>query len=368
VHLTTVHHPHDPRIFHKQLKTLRDAGYDAQLVASHKQSETVDGIPITALSQVKGRYRRIRLQREVYQEARRLNADVYHIHDPELIPVGHILQRVTGAALIYDMHEDYWWHGPVEGRLIRLLERWCFQWVDHVVVANDHHQDITRSSAVPATRIANYFKPIGHVPIHAAHSCFSDEEPLRLIYTGVISDQGGRGLSSLIRLAELVHREAFNAKLKLVGICYVDRIRRQAAGRIERNGLRETLQRVGWDRYVSWEEMVPHLQRAHVGLVLGTPHPNQAEKIPTKFYEYLHFGLPILCSDFPRWRQFVEQHECGAVVPAGDPNAALNVLRRWRNDPDRYHTLARAARAAAPLYRWESMQPRLIRVYDELTA
>lgn len=367
VHLTTVHHPADPRIFHKQLKTLHDAGYDARLVAPHDQSETVDGIPITALPKVSGRYRRIVLQRKAYHAARQLDADVYHIHDPELIPVGYLLRQASGAALIYDMHEDYWWHGPVEGRLIRMLERWCFQWADHVVVANEHHHEITQSAPVPTTRIANYFKPIGRAPSVAAASHFAGGDTLRLIYTGVMSDRGGRGLSALVRLAKGIKRSALDATMTLAGICPVDRTRRQLSARIERHALKEILQCIGWDRYVPWEEMVPHVEQAHVGLVLGTPNPNQTEKIPTKFYEYLHFGLPILCSDFPRWRQFVEQHQCGAVVPAGDTEAALDVLRRWHDNPSQYQELVKAAWAAAPRYRWESMEPRLVHVYDHLT-
>ncbi|PSQ70581.1 MAG: hypothetical protein BRD26_04460 [Bacteroidetes bacterium QH_1_64_81] len=49
VHVTTVHHPFDPRIFYKQLASLRDAGFDTHLIAPHERSESVNGIPIHAL-------------------------------------------------------------------------------------------------------------------------------------------------------------------------------------------------------------------------------------------------------------------------------------------------------------------------------
>ena len=64
VHLTTVHHPLDPRIFYKQVQSLRRAGFDVHLVAQHARSETVDGVPITALSRTSGRYRRLLRLRE----------------------------------------------------------------------------------------------------------------------------------------------------------------------------------------------------------------------------------------------------------------------------------------------------------------
>ena len=106
-HLTTVHHPQDPRIFHKQCKTLRDAGYGVHLVAQRETSATVDGIRIHALPVVEGRRARLRLQPYVYRIARSIPASVYHIHDPELIPLLWLLKQTTGAVVIYDMHEDY---------------------------------------------------------------------------------------------------------------------------------------------------------------------------------------------------------------------------------------------------------------------
>jgi len=366
VHITTVHDPRDPRIFHKQLKTLRAAGYDARLLAPRDGSASVDGIPIVALPEVEGRYRRLVLQRAAYQQARKLNAALYHFHDPELIPVGYLLKRTTGAAVLYDMHEDYRWHGPVEGRLLRALERWCFTWVDHVIVANAHQVEIP-PAAVPTTLIPNYFKPIGG----AAASVQSvrppsEDGPLRAIYTGVMSNNGGRGLAQLIALARAMHQAAFAGQLDLVGVCYVDAHRQRADAAIRQHELEGVVRRVGWTRYVPWEQMVPYLQRAHVGLMLGTAHPNLIRKIPTKFYEYLHFGLPILCSDFPRWRAFIEQHDCGAVVPSGDVEAALAVLQRWQRDPAAYQARAAAAQAAAPQYQWAPIGERLVQLYDTL--
>ena len=366
VHLTTVHHALDPRIFHKQLKTLREAGYEAHLVAPRSHAGTVDGIPVHALPQVNGRYQRVRIQRDAFRQARRLSADCYHIHDPELIPLAYALKQVTGARIIYDMHEDYRWHGPAEGRLIRMVERWGFRWVDRIVIANAHHRDITETAAAPTTRIANHFKPIGATPPRATCASLSENEPLRLVYTGVMSDRGGRGLSQLIRLAEVIQKNRFEGILDLVGVCYIASTRRRVEVRIRHGALDGTVQRTGWNCYVPWEDMVPHLSRAHVGLMLGTDHPNQVQKIPTKFYEYLHFGLPILCSDFPRWRRFIERHGCGAVVPPGDVEAAFAVLRQWRDDPDRYRALSEAAQAAAAQYHWNAMGKRLVRLYDEL--
>ena len=322
----------------------------------------VEGVQIVPLRPIKGRYRRIVLQHEAFARARKLQADVYHFHDPELIPVAYALKRTTGARVIYDMHEDYRGHGPVEGRLFHRLERWCFSWVDHVVVANEALAEIVKG--VPVTWIANYFKPTVAPRSTPAQRTLKTE--IRLLYTGVMADQ--RGLPGLLALAEVILQKNLPWRIDLVGICYRTEDRRRAEQRIEKGRLDQVIRRVGWDTYVPWQAMTPFYEAAHVGLTLWEPHPNHLNKIPTKFYEYLHFGLPLLCSDFPRWRTFVDGHGCGAVVDPRDTAAAVSRLTAWFDDPAHYRRLSTAAAEAASHYRWNSMEGRLLGLYEALLS
>lgn len=360
VHLTTAHNAQDPRIVHKELGTLRDAGFEAHLVAPHARSEVQSGIRITALPEVAGRYRRAVLQPQAYRAARTLRAALYHFHDPELIPVGYALRRATQARVVYDMHENYRHKGPVEGRLLRAMERWCFRWADHVVVANPAQASIPAASGAPATVVANYFKPPAEVPA-AAKPPLAD---FRLVYAGVMAET--RGLLHLVDLAAHLRRAAPRWRLDLVGVCYRTDDRRRAERRIRATGADGALCRTGWDRYVPWPELIARCYGAHVGLLLWNPTPHHLETVPTKLYQYLHAGLPVLCSDFPQYRALIEKHGCGAVVPPGDTAAAFRILKRWTEDAARYRELAANARAAAAHYRWDAMGLRLVRLYKKL--
>src|SRR5512143_4166247 len=93
-HLTSVHGPFDTRIFHKQCKSLARAGYETYLVVVHDKDERVDGVHIEAVERGEGRLSRMfGTARRVYQAGLRLDAAVYHLHDPELIPAGLALKR-----------------------------------------------------------------------------------------------------------------------------------------------------------------------------------------------------------------------------------------------------------------------------------
>ena len=80
--LTSVHHPFDTRIFHKEAKSLVKAGYDVTLVAQHDKDETVDGIRIVSLPKPKNRLERMTITVCLaYRKALKIDADIYHFHD-----------------------------------------------------------------------------------------------------------------------------------------------------------------------------------------------------------------------------------------------------------------------------------------------
>lgn len=360
VHLTTVHHPRDPRISYKQIPALEENGFETTLVASGWDRQMPSALSTVSLPPTESQVRRLSLQWTAYQEARALDADAYHIHDPELIPLASLLRAVTGAAVVYDMHEDYWGRRGLTGPALRGLERWCFSWVDHVIIAEQRYESILEGESVPYTFVGNYYKSYENEGLSRSDS----SPPWHLLYTGSIANH--RGLSTMLRLAVRLKEERKPDVISLVGIYRRVQERRRAERFIQEKGIESVVRRIGWTDYVPAPEMIPCYRAADVGLALFEPTPNHAKSLLTKFFEYLHFGLPIICSDIPLWRSFIEEHECGAVVAPGDAGAVLNVLDRWRENPHEYNRYAQQAREASDEYQWRKMGERLARMYQDL--
>ena len=92
VHLTSVHTAFDVRVFHKECKSLARSGKDVVLIAPHPSGRVVDSVEVKGIRSSGGRFVRMtRTAWRLYREALRQNGDVYHFHDPELIPLGLLL-------------------------------------------------------------------------------------------------------------------------------------------------------------------------------------------------------------------------------------------------------------------------------------
>ena len=362
-HVTVLHPLRDPRLFYKEVPSLRAAGFDVRLLAPHHSSGFDGDVPVVALPADRGRPAR---HRAAVAALRELRPRIVHLHDPELLPLGRWAQRTWGAAVVYDRHEAYGTRAGLDGLALRGLERWAVRWLDHVVLAEEGYRLWAEAAGVPHTVVPNYALASGPAPAKRLPAPIRPADPLRLIYTGNVTER--RGLTTMLDLAALVKREGRPWRLTLCGRTQSEAERRRAEARIAQEGLDAVVERVGWDRFVPQEEMAPHLERAHVGLCLLTPSENYAASVPTKLYEYLQHGLPAVATDLPRWRRFLDETGAGSVVPPGAAGAAFDAIERWTREPDAYAARSRSAAEAAPRYRWEEAAERLVGLYRSLLA
>ena len=106
-HLTSVHTRFDTRIFLKECRSLAAAGYRVSLIVADGNGDEInDGVQIFDVGCKLGRIGRMTVtSRRILARALELNADIYHLHDPELLAIAKRLKS-AGKAVIFDAHED----------------------------------------------------------------------------------------------------------------------------------------------------------------------------------------------------------------------------------------------------------------------
>jgi glycosyltransferase involved in cell wall biosynthesis len=152
-------------------------------------------------------------------------------------------------------------------------------------------------------------------------------------------------------------------------------VRMLLAGGFSSEELRHaTLKIPGWKRvdyigHISRPELARVMKRCFAGLVLFHPEANHVHSQPNKMYEYMSAGLPLIASNFPLWREFVERVGCGICVDPLDPQAiaaAITFLDRHRG---RARTMGENGRLAVTRdFNWEHEQTVLIDLYRRLLA
>lgn len=99
--VTSVHKRYDTRIFQKIAVSLAKNGYDSYLLCiDGKGEEVVEGVHFVSVDyKAKNRFQRIYLSwKELRTPALKIDAEIYHIHDPELLPLAKYLSKKKKKA------------------------------------------------------------------------------------------------------------------------------------------------------------------------------------------------------------------------------------------------------------------------------
>ncbi|MGZ8375715.1 MAG: glycosyltransferase family 4 protein [Gemmatirosa sp.] len=365
VHLTTVHRPSDVRIFQKEAVTLAAHGYEVTLIACAPESSVSRGVRVRALSAPSGRVARMtRTALEAFRAAMDEDADCYHFHDPELIPIG-LLLKLRGKRVVYDVHEDAVadvhdkpylpaWAKPLVRAVVAGVERGATGRFDAIVAA---------TSAIEAKFPAERTTLVRNVPVldemYPQHGARFRERPRRVAYVGGLAPFNGA--SQMVRAMSELGPDA-DVRLALGG---------RFSSAADEQAVRAL---PGWSSvdfhgWVDRARVAELFASARAGLVVYQPTPNIMNCEPNKFFEVLSAGLPLIASDLPHWRRFIEEHECGLVVPPDDPRALARAIRELVDDPERAEAMGRRGRALVEdEYNWERESAKLLALYERLAG
>lgn len=136
-----------------------------------------------------------------------------------------------------------------------------------------------------------------------------------------------------------------------------------------RDPLMQEAQRRGLDNMIfvprQKKEDVPRFWSVcHVSLVHLKDDPVFATVIPSKIFESMAVGLPMIyCGPPGEGSQIVERHQAGLFVPAADAAGLAAAARRLSADPVLLATMAANSRASAPQYSREQQAASSLQVF-----
>lgn len=361
-HLTSVHARYDTRIFLKQCRSLASARYQVSLVvADGLGDEEKDGVRILDAGRPSGRLdRMLGATRRVLARARSLDADLYQLHDPELLPAGLALKR-AGARVVFDAHEDLprqilskpYLHPALRGVVSAAaarFERFACGRLDHVVAATPNIRAKFAAMGMPVVDVNN-FPMAGEFEADVPWTAKEHQ----VCYVGGIATV--RGIREVVTAMALCMS---GARLEL-------------GGKFGERGLREEVTALpGWTMvdergFLSRAGVRGVFERSVAGLV--TLHPTTAylDSLPVKMFEYMSAGLPVIASNFPLWREIVEGNACGVCVDPMSPHEIAAAIDYLVENPDIARTMGEnGRRAVLERYNWTAEERKLLELYARI--
>lgn len=364
-HLTSVHPRYDTRIYIKECTALANVDdYDVSLiVADGLGNEDKNGVHIFDVGKLHGRINRIfKTSKKVLSEAIALDSDIYHFHDPELIPIGVKLKKL-GKKVIFDIHEnvglqikdkEYIPRGlrNLISYIYRKYEKLMLKNFDYLILAEDSYRVYYES-------LNQNIEVVLNMPDIESLQGFASKERNKneLFYIGGISKN--RGLDVTIDAIKIVKDKIPDIYFHCIGP-YSEEL----LNSIDMKGLEKNIKFYG---RMPLLDGLKYSKNAKIGLSILKPIGNYTRSYSTKIFEYMAMGLPVITSNFELYKNIVEKYKCGICVNPLDPQEIANAIIYIINNHSQAEDMGQNGRnVVLERYNWFMEKKKLFGVYENL--
>ncbi len=363
--ITSMHSWDDDRIYQRACLGLVNSGYEVHLIAV--QPDKLPSESKVRLHWLKFRIgwkRRWFSSKEAVDKAIKINADVYHFHDPDLLPhIRKLKVKCPRSKVFYDIHENYvarfkmWGLPSFIGRLFRMFEIFIIRHIDGYTITSHSMKELFTLSNRPSCVVYNSINLLRLEKLN-----INDIQPA---YPPVIYTSGthshSRNCIETIRAMNYMNKE-IPFQMMFVGR-YVSGIEREMKAQSTADG---TIKYLRLEEMLPWEDNFKRTSEAFLGCVFYAENSNNRVTIPNRLFEYMYCGIPVVATDFPELRNIIEKTKCGLLVNSDNPRDIAKIFEFLLKNPQKALEMGRRGRKAIESeYNFNMDLRRLINLYQE---
>lgn len=368
-HFASVHGTTDTRVFHRECVSLAKE-YDVTLIALGKQSGMIDGVNIIAIDKPQNRFQRIfKTARKAYKMALAENADIYHFHDPELIPYA-LLLKWKGKQVVYDIHENV-----TESMKIKKWLPFKFLFIQLYLIfdgiaARNFELILAEKAYVPVykkryphkeTHLLENFGPLDKLKPYQVYN--RSQKDKNIFYMGSFDEM--YCYKQIIESAYKLMLRGWTGKLFIVG--YISPEVNMQMRRLPY--FKKISQQIEFKGFLSIDEGYELSQNTVVGFCFVSNNVNVRDSLPRKLYEYMCIGLPIISSNFPTYDILINSLQIGICVDSVDVEEITNKTWELMHNPTALEAFSQnGIKASTERYNWEMEEKLLLKMYKNLLA
>jgi len=313
-------------------------------------------------------FRYLKVFREIRSLGLEFKPDLIHAHDFNSLPIARSIQKATRARLVYDAHElyrDSVGFSPAMLKFLGAIETNIMKKCDGIIACNSPRAKIMfddYGAPFLPTVIPNMpnFRAYSPSTLLQEITKSTTKGVSRLIlYQGVIMP--GRGLGMLPRTLKSLPEEYGIVLMGAGETSYIDK-------------LGEKAKKLGvGNRFfilppVLQSQLFQYTCSADVGIVIyQNKSRNDYYCAPNKLYEYTAAGVPMVGSDLPTIKQFIDDEGVGSLFdPESHEDLARAILDVCRSETT-YSRFSETCKKLAPTCSWESnSEKKLHSLYENI--
>ena len=357
VMLSSVHPPFDARIHKHESRTLVEAGHRVTVLAmaNGDYPSSDEGIELDVIPRPKNRFVRALSAKKLLRRALQLDADLYIIHDPEIIRIGKALNR-AGKPFIYDAHEPYpdfiaekaWVPKPFKGLVKRLIAAEEMRGAKNAIA-------IIAAMRENAERLAPANRPtiiLHNYPRIADVSEKMPEKDNTIIYVGVVM-KVRFGAEMLAMAKDLAPKAALDGwKLQVLGPVYgkgyLERCREAAGEHLDKDYLDFP------EKFVPYPKAMTMVERAKIGLSFIVPTKKYNQCLSSKIFDYMAKGTVPITTWLDAYDGILSEADGPIFVPHGQESRAAQIIADLARDPNALEQRAiQCIKSAREKFNWE---------------
>jgi glycosyltransferase involved in cell wall biosynthesis len=356
-HITSGHSPRDGRIFEKMIMSL-STKYEVVEIAPNTADLVVNNIQIYGVSISDNKIKKLLEINRFFKKAIKINADIYHIHEPELIPVALKLKK-QGKRIIYDSHEDT----PMQILGMQWIPKIFRNMISYLFTHYEEKKIPQFDAVVSVTpnivnRLRNY----------NANTYMITNYPIVNEY------QDNRRWGKCVSFAGGISSQWMHNKI-LDAIAKTD-ARYILAGRYSEEYLDKLKSHDEWSNVIfkgllPFSSIMNMIQESSAGMALNDYVANvgfhEGSLGNTKLFEYMLAGVPVIATDFVLWKEIITRHQCGICVNPHDEDQIAEAILFYVNNRDiaKQHG-DNGRRAILNEYNWKTQEIILFEMYKKL--
>lgn len=362
-HLTSAHDSLDDRIFEKECCSLTNQGYETYLVANGNSFEKA-GVQIIGIgSPPSSRLKRMLFtSSKIYTAGLKIDADLYHLHDPELLLYGLKLKK-QGKIVIFDSHEKYIDQiaaKPYLSKPIALIASKIYGWIERYVVSKIDAVIVTASDDSENFRkCSKNIVVVDNYPI--LNELYNQWDENHIKYKDSVCYIGGltyaRGITHLIKAVYSAGKILY-----LAGKFSSDEYKTEL----------ENMQEYACVRYLgvlNRKQVIDLLNSVEIGCctLLNIGQYNKSNNFGIKVTEYMSMGLPVIISDSEYFKEVSLQYQFGIGVNPEDVEEIAQTINFLFDNKDTMVKLGNEGRKAVKeKFNWDIEFKKLLYLYGSL--